>query len=112
MDTKATARKALLEQEVDRYVRILKKEENPDKVILFGSLATGNVNEWSDIDLVVVNRTELPFLKRLQKISRMLQPTVGTDILYYTPEEFADLCANRLFVQEEIIEKGKVIYER
>ncbi len=83
MDTQAAARKELLEQELDRYVRIPKKEENPDKVIMFGSLATGNVHEWSDIDLVVVNRTELPFFKRLQKISRLLQPTVGTDILYY-----------------------------
>ena len=112
MDAKAAARKALLEQELARYVGILKKEENPDKVIVFGSLATGNVHEWSDIDLVVVNRTMLPFLDRLCKTQSLLEPQVGTDILYYTPEEFAKLCRERLFFQEEIIQKGKVVYER
>ncbi len=53
-------RKELLEQELDRYVQVLKAAENPDKVIVFGSLATGQVHEWSDIDLVVVKRTVLP----------------------------------------------------
>jgi predicted nucleotidyltransferase len=112
MDAKAVARKELLEHELERYVKILAKEENPDQVIVFGSLATGQVHEWSDIDLVIVNQTRLPFLDRLCKAQGLLEPQVGTDILYYTPEEFAKLCQERLFFQEEIIQKGKVVYER
>lgn len=112
MDAKTQARKELLEQELDRYVQVLKAEENPDKVIVFGSLATGHVHEWSDIDLVVVKRTTLPYLERLCKIQSLLQPQVGTDILYYTPEEFERLCLQRPFFQEEIINKGMVVYER
>ncbi|MDQ3250520.1 MAG: nucleotidyltransferase domain-containing protein [Chloroflexota bacterium] len=112
MDDKVAARKALLEQELDRYVQILKTEEDPDKVIVFGSLATGQVHEWSDIDLVVVKQTTLPYLERLCKTQSLLRPQVGTDILYYTPDEFETLCLQRPFFQEEIIDKGTVVYER
>jgi hypothetical protein len=56
-------RKKLLEQELARYVRLLTKHGNPEKVILFGTLATGRIHEWSDIDLVVVEQTELSFFK-------------------------------------------------
>ena len=112
MDAKAIARKTLLEQELDRYVRVLKQAENPEKVIVFGSLATGNVHEWSDIDLVIVNQTNLSFLQRTRAIRKIIQPQVAVEILCYTPDEFARLCKERLFFQEEILGKGKLLYER
>ena len=108
----AKQRQSLLERELNRYVQILAEEENPEKVIVFGSVASGDVNEWSDIDLVVINNTHLPYLKRLFKIQALLQPQVGTDLLYYTPQEFEKLCQERAFFREEILEKGKVVYER
>jgi predicted nucleotidyltransferase len=112
MDAKAVARKALLEQELDRYVSVLKQTENPDKVIVFGSLATGNVHEWSDIDLVIVTQTNLSFLQRMRAIRKIIQPQVAVEILCYTPDEFARLCKERLFFREEILGKGKLLYER
>lgn len=112
MNEQALARKQLLEAELARYIRVLSRTENPDKVIVFGSLATGQVHEWSDIDLVIVKETNLPFLKRTREIRRVIQPQVAVEILCYTPEEFVKLCAERLFFQEEILQKGKVVYER
>jgi uncharacterized protein len=104
-------RKKLLDQELARYIRLLTKHGNPEKVILFGTLAKGQVHEWSDIDLVVVEKTQLPFFQRLRKVRKLLQPEVGMDIMVYTPEEFTRLCAERPFFREEIIEKGKIVYE-
>jgi predicted nucleotidyltransferase len=112
MDAKTIERRRLLEQELDRYLPLLKEKENAEKVIVFGSLATGQVHEWSDIDLVIVKCTALPFLKRTRAIRNTLQPKVAVEILCYTLEEFARLCAERLFFQEEIIGKGRVLYER
>ena len=104
-------RKKLLDQELARYIRLLAEHSNPEKVILFGTLATGRVHEWSDIDLVIVQKTQLPFFQRLRNVRKLLQPKVGTDIMVYTPEEFKRLCAERPFFREEINEKGKVVYE-
>lgn len=112
MDEKTIARRKLLESELDRYVKILVKEEQPEKIIIFGSLATGDVYEWSDIDVVVVSKSDLPFFKRLLRMRDMIQPKVGLDLLCYTPEEFEHMAKTRLFFQQAIIPKGQVIYER
>lgn len=107
----SAARKKLLDQELTRYVRLLTEHGVPEKVILFGTLAGGQVHEWSDIDLVVVERTQLPFFQRIKKIRKLLKPKVGMDIMVYTPEEFDQLCADRPFFKEEIVAKGKIVYE-
>ena len=106
-----TERKQRLEQELARYIRLLTEHGDPDRVIVFGSLVTGEVHAWSDIDLVIVERTNLPFFQRLRRIRKLLQPNVLTDILAYTPEEFAQLCQERSFFRKEILDKGMVVYE-
>jgi predicted nucleotidyltransferase len=105
-------RRQLLEQELTRYVRLLTEHSDPERVIVFGSLVTGHIRAWSDIDLVIVERTDLPFLQRLRQVRKLLRPKVGTDILVYTPEEFEQLRRQRPFFREEILAKGMVIYER
>jgi len=105
-------RKQLLEQELRRYLRLLIEHGDPEQIIVFGSLATGEVHAWSDIDLIIIERTDRPFWQRLREARRLLQPRVGTDLLIYTPEEFQQLCRERPFFQEEILAKGTVLYER
>lgn len=80
------------------------------KVILFGSLATGDVGMTSDIDLIIVKETDKRFLDRLDEFYTKLQPSVGMDILVYTPQEFEELKESRAFVQRAVRE-GKVLYE-
>ncbi len=101
-----------LESELERFVDVLRSDESVLKVIVFGSVATGDVWEWSDIDLVVVQQTDLPFLERLRMLLRKLRPRVGLDLLVYTPEEFDRLCRERSFFRDEILAKGKVLYEK
>lgn len=108
----ASEREQLLNQELDRYLALLIEHDEPEKIIIFGSLGTGDIHSWSDIDLVVIKQTSLPFLDRLREMRRLLHPRVGTDILVYTPEEFEQLSQRRLFFQEEILGKGVVVYER
>jgi predicted nucleotidyltransferase len=108
----ALERKQLLEQELKRYLSLLTGHDQPERVILFGSLVGGNVRPESDIDLVIVKQTELSFWKRLREMRRLLQPRVGTDILVYTPNEFEQLSRERPFFRDEILGKGRVIYER
>lgn len=107
----SSERKQLLDQELARYVRLLAAHGDPEKVILFGTLARGQVHEWSDIDLIVVEKTVLPFFERLRKVRRRLRPKVGVDIMVYTPEEFDQLCADRHFFRDEIVANGEVVYE-
>jgi predicted nucleotidyltransferase len=110
--SKEEKRQAMLYSELQRWLPLLIDSFTPERIILFGSLNRGQVTEWSDIDLVIVQDTTLPFLKRIQQVLRLLHPKVGLDILVYTPEEYANLVQERRFVRDEIAAKGRVLYER
>lgn len=108
----AEQRRRQLQDELDRFVAIVTEQMQPDRIVLFGSFAQDRVHEWSDLDIVMVASTDLPFYQRLDRIFRSVQPRVGLDLLVYTPEEWGELCATRPFIQEEVVKKGRVIYER
>jgi predicted nucleotidyltransferase len=106
-------RGVLLEQELHRMTEILIREYAPEKLILFGSVAQGEIYEWSDLDLVVVKKTDKSWLERTEEVLRLVRPKVGLDVLVYTPEEMESLVdERRVFALDEIIYKGAVIYER
>jgi predicted nucleotidyltransferase len=108
----AQARRVSLERELARWLPLLIAHERPEKIILFGSYCTGQVKEWSDLDLVIVKETQAPFLDRTRQVLALLKPRVGVDVLVYTPDEFERLSRERAFVRQEIVGKGRVIYER
>ena len=107
-----TERRALLEAELKRFVTVLIEHYRPQKILLFGSVAAGETTEWSDLDLVIIKDTEKRFLDRTKEVMQLIQPCIGVDILVYTPQEFACLVQERRFIRDEIIGKGKVLYER
>ena len=43
---------------------------------------------------------------------RLLRPRIGLDLLVYTPDEFEQLCRERPFFRDEVLGKGKVLYEQ
>ena len=106
-------RQAKLSKALRQILKVLKEEVQPQKVILFGSMASGNVAEWSDLDLVIIQETQQPFIRRSEEIALLCLAPVGVDYLVYTPAEFEQMIADQNpFVLEEIIKKGKILYER
>jgi predicted nucleotidyltransferase len=105
-------RRALLEAELARYLPLLAGPGEAERVILFGSFARGEDAAESDLDIVVVKRTSLPFWRRVAEIRRLLKPRIATDVIVYTPEEVEQLAIERPFVRDEILGRGRVIYER
>ena len=105
-------REIQLQQALEQYLAVLVKEYQPKQVWLFGSLATGQVHEWSDIDLLIIKDTDKRFLDRSKELFYLLRPQVGLDLLVYTPHEFEQLLQEQPFVQEEIIGKGKLLYAK
>jgi predicted nucleotidyltransferase len=108
----AAARERLLRQELARFIDIVAQHMQPERIILFGSLAAGQVDEWSDLDLVVIAETDLPFYERMKQVLRSVRPQAGMDVLVYTPTEWVEMTSQRRFVQEEILSKGQVVYAR
>ena len=106
----AERRRIILEEELKRIVGKF-EELDVEKVILFGSLATNNVHKISDIDLIIIKKTDERFLDRLENIYQHLMPEVGMDILVYTPEEFEEVKGKSDFIRSAL-KNGRVIYEK
>ncbi|HEX6386363.1 MAG TPA: nucleotidyltransferase domain-containing protein, partial [Anaerolineae bacterium] len=106
-------REAKLNEALQHILHVLKTQYEPEKVILFGSMVEDTVGEWSDLDLVIIKDTPLPFLQRLKEVALLCSVWVGVDYLVYTPEEFSQMIAEgNPFIVEEVLGKGKVLYER
>ena len=103
-------KQVLTDPYLDEIVAILKSYD-PERIILFGSRARGEADEYSDYDLMVIKRTDRPFLDRLRDMVPYLrQITRPAEILVYTPEEFARMGETGLgwLVRQE----GVTLYER
>lgn len=63
---------------------------------LFGSYAMGSATIHSDLDLICVKETDLPWPDRATPISKILQDSLEmpVDILVYTPREWSALSLN------------------
>ena len=60
----------------------------PEKIILFGSMARGDADEYSDIDLIIVKQTAERFIQRQVTAISFVPRDVKADIFVYTPEEW------------------------
>lgn len=80
------------------------------KVYLFGSHARGEGDEDSDVDVVVIQETALPFFDRLRAVAACLDPEWPVDLLVYTPAEFEHMRQAGNAFAELICEEGVVLY--
>jgi predicted nucleotidyltransferase len=82
------------------------------RAIVFGSLARGEGTRRSDVDLIIVQNTEKPFLDRYENILYEITQAVpgrDVDLLIYTPEELMQLSHRRWIAS--VLKEGKTIYE-
>ena len=86
---------------------------NTDKIILFGSYASGNQNEDSDVDLLVIKESSEPIQSRDFEIRKYLLGTaIPLDIIVYTNAEFEEEKNNRYSLISNTLKTSKLMYER
>ncbi len=85
---------------------------NPEKIILFGSAAKGEEDQYSDIDLVIIKKTQDRFLQRLKKAALLIREPIPVDLFVYTPEEFAQMLDDENPFAQTVVKEGEVVYEK
>ncbi|MDI6769635.1 MAG: nucleotidyltransferase domain-containing protein [Anaerolineales bacterium] len=89
------------------------RRSNPERIILFGSQARGDVRASSDIDLLVVLTETNDKRQAAIEIRRALaQFPFAKDVIVTTPEEIARRGNLVGSVLRSALREGKVIYER
>ncbi len=99
----------VLAEIVDRLVRAV----DPDRIILFGSRARGEVKADSDVDLLLIKSSDEPAHRREIPAYRALgEIAVPVDILWFTPEEVEEWSAVKYHVTAKALREGRVLYEK
>jgi len=83
----------------------------PHRVILFGSYAYGIPTPDSDIDLMVVMPYSGNEMEKMVEVRRQLDSSMPVDVLVKTPRQIEEQIRLGDFFINEVIEKGKVLYE-
>jgi predicted nucleotidyltransferase len=98
---------------IDEVVNKIALRFNPDKIILFGSYASGNPTNDSDVDLIIIQDTDLPKHKRSFDIQKLLIGSmIPIDILVYTKKEFENERNDKYSFLFKAIKTSKLLYER
>lgn len=111
--TKAVTTESLLHH----MVKIIVESIAPEKIILFGSQAKGTATETSDYDFLIVKSKPFGTTGSRRKEAGRLgwilsELSVATDILIYTPQEIEQRRHWKNGIVAEVLEMGKVLYER
>ena len=91
----------------------LKEKYKAEKIILFGSYAEGNPRKDSDIDLLIIKKTNARHIDRAVSVRKILKDEnriVAIDPIVYTPDEIN----KRLELEDDfvknILDNGAVLY--
>ena len=92
-------------------IRRVVDQIDPERIILFGSVAQKTAREGSDVDLLVLKSSEKSFKERMNILYTEIERDIEVDMIWYTPEELSKMKHESSFIRTAL--KGaEVIYER
>lgn len=98
-------------QRIKQYVDELVREFSPERVVMFGSYASGKPHTDSDVDLLVVMKHRGAAVEQAAQIRRRIRAGFPLDIIVRSPAALQRRAAMGDTFIREILEKGKVLHE-
>ena len=98
-------------REIKEFGRRLGAEFRPNKVVLFGSYASGNPTPDSDVDVLVVMSLDGDPVDKSVEMRLKLRPRFPLDLLVRTPAKIRERLAMGDDFIKDILDRGKVLYE-
>jgi predicted nucleotidyltransferase len=98
-------------RQIDELSNRIAKRFHPEKIVLFGSYASGKPTEDSDVDLLVV----MPFSGRSvdQAVEMRMEtrPAFPVDLIVRTPEAVSERLRLGDTFMSGILSAGRILYE-
>ena len=95
---------------IKEFIDKLKKDYKVEKIVFFGSRATGKAHKDSDIDLIIVS-DDFNGMNRIERGARMYDYwpwLIPVDFLCYTSKEF-NILQKRVSIVKEALNEGIVV---
>ena len=108
--TRMGRRRTLDQKTLDDIIRRIVDVAQPEKIILFGSAARGEMGPNSDVDLLVIK----PGVHRLDLTGQIYRNMHGVgeavDIIVVTPDDVERYSNSHALVIAPALREGKVVY--
>lgn len=105
-------RRGEIARRIEQYCQEVATKLNPQVIILFGSFATGDISEASDIDIIVIADFQVSFLDRIKLLLDLNRFALPIEPIGYTAKEFNQMKqAGNPFIAN-VIDTGKILYQR
>lgn len=102
-----------MKRTIEKIVEYAASVADPEKIILFGSMAQDRINVYSDVDLLIVS--ENPEIKRevTAKINSFSnQLSLKIDVLIHSQSELEQACQKPHSFLAAIVNSGSVVFEK
>jgi predicted nucleotidyltransferase len=101
----------MYERHIEYITRQIIEKYKPEKIVLFGSAARGEVDQVHDLDFLVIKK-DVPYygIDRIRELDGLIERTIAVDIFIYRPDELEErLRMGDPFIRM-ILEEGRVLY--
>ncbi|MGQ0812323.1 MAG: nucleotidyltransferase domain-containing protein [Nitrospiraceae bacterium] len=99
------------EKTLQTIVQRIVQVANPEKIIMFGSAARGEMGPHSDVDLLVVKRGEFHRGHLVEEIyMKLIGVGQAVDVIVVTPDEMEKYKDRAALVIYPAVREGKVVY--
>ncbi len=96
--------------DIQKFAADVAREFLPEKVILFGSYASGSAGVESDVDLLVVMPEDVSGARVAVEIITRLKPTLPIELIVRSSRQIKERLALNDFFLREIMATGKELY--
>ncbi|MXZ08851.1 MAG: nucleotidyltransferase domain-containing protein [Gemmatimonadetes bacterium] len=96
---------------MDDIIRRIVEVAHPEKIILFGSAARGEMNRHSDVDLLIVKACVHRRNLARQIRRKLYGIRIAVDVIVVTPEDVERYKDSHALIIKPALQEGTVIYE-
>ena len=105
------SRETITEDALQEIIHRIVDVADPDRIILFGSAARGEMDENSDVDLLVVKGGDYDYYNLLWDIYRNLRRVdQAVDVILVTPEQVERYKDNYYLIIAPALREGREVY--
>jgi predicted nucleotidyltransferase len=99
------------EKQIESITAQIIKKYKPEKIILFGSAARGEISADSDADFLIVKKHTPHYgADRIRELSRLIDRDIAVDFLVYRTDELEKRLSMGDPFLKGVIKEGKVLY--
>jgi len=99
-----------IETEIANITSQIVKKYRPEKIILFGSAARGELSPDSDLDFFIIKDDKRRHIERMKELYFTIKYNIATDFLVYRPQEIEErLQMGDPFIKQ-ILNEGRILY--